>query len=89
MKGPAFEELVRGRAAVVASFADFMGKAKILSYEESNHAVESWGDTAAACYDWAMTYEQAGKTSSEQGQDMFVFARKEGHWKAVLRVMLF
>jgi len=89
MKGPAFRQLCRGREALADSYAEFMAKSKVVHYAESNHSIDLWGDTAAATYDWTMTYEQAGKTSTESGQDMFVFARRQSEWKAVLRVMLF
>jgi ketosteroid isomerase-like protein len=89
MKGPDFKELVRGREALVHSYADFMAQSRIADYAESNHSTHAWGDTAVVTYDWTMTYEQKGETKTESGQDMFVFVRRDSHWIAVLRVMLF
>ena len=48
MRGPGLIELVRGRDAVVKSYADFMTKSEITEYAESGHAVDRWGDTAVA-----------------------------------------
>ncbi|HXX14414.1 MAG TPA: nuclear transport factor 2 family protein [Candidatus Eremiobacteraceae bacterium] len=89
MKGPGLKELVRGRQALVQSYADFMERSSVVEYAESDHSTQAWGDTAAVTYNWTMTYEQKGETKRESGQDMFVLVRRDGHWVAVLRVMLF
>jgi uncharacterized protein DUF4440 len=89
MKGPSLRELLRGRDKLVESYEQFMAKTNVIGYAESNHAVDVFGETAAVTYDWMMTYEQAGKTNRDSGQDMFVFVRRESRWIAVLRVMLF
>jgi len=88
MKGPGLKELARGRDALVQSYVDFMTRSMVLEYSESNHIVACWGPTAAATYDWSMTWEQKGKTESGSGQDMFVFRRQNGRWVAFLRIML-
>src|SRR5689334_7569218 len=75
MKGPDLKELGRGRDVAVGSYRTFMESSVVHEYEESGHAVEEWGDTAVATYDWKMTYEQKGKTSTESGHDLFVFVR--------------
>ena len=88
MKGPGLKELARGRDALVQSYVDFMTRSKVLEYSESNHIVACWGSTAAVTYDWAMTWEQKGKTETGSGQDMFVFRQQDGRWIAFLRIML-
>jgi len=89
MKGPGLKELVRGRQAAIQSYVQFMAQSNVVEYAESNHAIDVWGTIAAATYDWAMTYEQKGRTKTEKGQDMFVFRRSGLGWVAVLRVILF
>ena len=89
MKGPGLKELVRGRQATIQSYVQFMAQSKIIEYSETNHAVDSWGDVAVATYDWTMTYEQKGQTSTDKGQDMFVFTRTNSGWLAVFRLILF
>ena len=88
MKGPAFQELGRGRDQLVGSYADFMGKSEVVEYEESNWSTERWGDTAVATFDWRMVWEQGGKRDQGSGHDLFVFRREGGRWLAVLRVMV-
>jgi hypothetical protein len=73
MKGPHLKELLRGRDALVQSYADFMARSELVEYSESNHSIDRWGATAAAMYDWSMTWKQNGKVECRSGQDMFVF----------------
>lgn len=89
MKGPGLRELVRGRADLVESYRFFMSRSRIDRYEESNHRVDVWDSTAAATYNWEMTYEQNGEIQNDSGQDMFVLVHRDSGWIAVLRVMLF
>ena len=88
MKGPGFKDLVPGREALVQSYANFMKQSKVTEFAASNHSIHSWGDTAAATYDWTIGYEQDGKVHRDSGQEMFVFVRRGPRWLAVLRVML-
>jgi hypothetical protein len=89
MKGPGLKEFGRGRQATIQSYVQFMAQSNVIEYAESNHAVDIWGDVAAATYDWEMTYEQKGQTKTEKGQDMFVFSRRGSGWVAILRLILF
>ncbi len=89
MKGPGLKEFGRGREAIIQSYVQFMAQSTVIAYAESNHAIDIWGDVAAATYDWEMTYEQKGETKTEKGQDMFVFAHRASGWVAILRLILF
>lgn len=88
MRGPNLVELVRGRDALVKSYADFMARSDITEYAESGHAVDRWGDTAVARFDWSMVWNQNGKADRASGQDLFVFQQRDAQWIAVERVML-
>ena len=89
MKGPGMKELLRGRQAFIESYVQFMQRSTVTEYTESGHSIDCWGNTGVATYDWAMAYEQDGKTSRDVGQDMFVFRRSGSHWVAVLRLILY
>ncbi len=89
MKGPGLRELLRGRDATIQSYVQFMAQSNVIEYAESNHAIDIWGNLAAATYDWTMTYEQKGQAKTENGHDMFVFSHRGGGWVAVLRLILF
>jgi ketosteroid isomerase-like protein len=89
LKGPGLKELMRGRQTTIQSYVQFMAQSNVIQYQESSHAIDTWGAIAAVTYDWVMTYEQKGQSKTENGQDMFVFQRRDPGWVAVLRVILF
>ncbi len=89
MRGSGLKELVRGREAIIHSYAQFMAQSTVRAYSESNHVIDHWGDVACATYDWAMTYKQGTETKTENGQDMFVFTRRGSAWIAILRLISF
>src|ERR1019366_8803122 len=82
IRGPGLKEAGRGREAAIQSYLQFMAQSNVIDYAESNHAVDMWGDIAAATYDWVMTYEQKGQTKDRKG------TRRSG-WPAVFRLILF
>jgi ketosteroid isomerase-like protein len=85
---PGFAQCCEGRAACVASYAEFVSQAKIHDYRESEPDIDFWGDTAVASVSWDIEYEMKGTVSRETGRDVFVFARESGTWRAVWRTML-
>ena len=87
-RGPGLQELVRGRDALVKSYADFMTKSDVTEYVESGHAIDRWGTTAVARFDWTMAWAQNGIADRGSGQDLFVFQQRGTRWIAVERVML-
>jgi ketosteroid isomerase-like protein len=88
IKGPAFQELCRGRAACVKSYEEFLAQAKVLDYKEAPPAVDMFGRMAVALCPWEMTYALAGKQYRETGHDTLVFTRETGRWLVVWRLML-
>jgi hypothetical protein len=89
MRGPGLIELVRGRDALVKSYADFMTKSDVTEYVESGHAIDRWDGMAIARFDWSMTWIQNGKEDRASGQDLFVFQQRGAAWIAIERVMLY
>ena len=85
---PGFAQRVEGRAACVASYAEFVSQAKIREYRESEPAIDLWGNTAVTSFSWDIEYEMKGTVSRATGRDIFVFAREGGNWRAVWRTML-
>jgi hypothetical protein len=88
IRGPAFEEMGRGRQACVQSYVDFLNAAKVHRFKVSEPTVDLHGDTAVAAYLWEMTYEMDGQTFTESGHDLFVFSHTSGAWLAIWRAML-
>jgi uncharacterized protein (TIGR02246 family) len=87
MLGPGGERLV-GRAAMVRSYVDFAAAATVDEYEESEHAVDVFGDTAVVSYAWRMAWRAGGEAYRERGRDVFVLAHGADGWQAVWRTLI-
>ncbi|MGE0135999.1 MAG: nuclear transport factor 2 family protein [Dehalococcoidia bacterium] len=85
---PSPAEPVRGREACIESYREFALAARVLHFEELHPAVEVFGDTAVAAYDFAITYEADGTYTTERGREIFVLTREDGRWRAVWRTQL-
>ena len=85
---PGFEKRSRGAGAMIAGFEDFCTHAKVLEYEESGLDVDVVGNTAAASFAFAMTYEREDRRYRGTGRDLWMFGREGGEWKATWRTML-
>ena len=86
--GPDYQELSRGRAACVKSYADFLSHAKVIDHHEGEPAIDVWDSMAIATYRWEMTYDLSGQRYREKGHDSFAFIKNDGRWQAVWRLML-
>jgi ketosteroid isomerase-like protein len=85
---PRFQERVAGRAACVASYAEFVGAAVIHDYHETEPDVHVVGDTAVATYRFSIAYSIDTTDFEEAGWDLFVFARSGDAWQAVWRTIV-
>ena len=50
--------------------------------------IDVWGNTAVATYRYEIAYEMGGQLYQEMGQDLFVFVRDGGRWRAVWRTLI-
>lgn len=87
---PGFSGRVIGRDAFVASYADFASEARVSAYDESEHVVDVFGDTAVVSYRYEIEYELDGEPQHDTGRDLFVFARgdNDDHWRVVWRTLV-
>lgn len=85
---PGFRGGGRGKAACVAGYANFVERATITNFEESEHAIDVWGETAVAVYRFELKYEMDGKEHDENGYDVYVFTCQSGKWLAVWRTII-
>src|SRR5260370_17742923 len=88
MRGPGFAFVGKGRDLVVQSYHDFVNQAEVKSFSLDEPEIDVTGETATAHYKWAMTYALGGQEYTEHGRDVFVVARRDKKWLAVLRAML-
>ncbi len=88
MRGPGFALTGKGREAAVQSYLDFTSQAVVKAFSTEEPTIDISGDAAVAQYEWQMTYVLAGQEYTEQGHDLFVFARIADSWLVVWRALL-
>jgi len=88
MVPPGLRKRLVGREACVESYRDFVRRARVRGFIASEPLVEVWGDTAVARYGFQLDYEMYGEDHRDLGQDLFVFTRRDGRWRAVWRTLL-
>lgn len=76
-----------GKKVCVKSYADFISRAIIKNYQESDLKIHVWANTATAFYNFEMAWEMDGKSFHESGRDFFVFTHENRRWLAVWRMM--
>jgi hypothetical protein len=88
VRGPDLTRLFAGREACVDSYAEFVGGATVLESHFSPAEVDLFGDFAIASTAWRLKYDLGGARFDETGHDIFAFARMDGRWLAVWRMLL-
>ncbi len=85
---PGFQQRIVGREACAKGYRAFARDATVDSYEESDADVRVFGDTAIASYRYVLTYEMDGAAYRDEGVDLYVFTRADGHWQAAWRALV-
>ncbi|HEY0786203.1 MAG TPA: nuclear transport factor 2 family protein [Acidobacteriaceae bacterium] len=88
MRGPGFAFMGKGREFMLDSYRKFAVEAEIRDFSTRHFTGEISGDTAVVQYGWKMVYDLSEGEYTEQGHDLFVFARRQGKWLLVWRVLL-
>jgi ketosteroid isomerase-like protein len=83
---PALQGRVEGRDAIVASYASYNMHTKTHSFEEMEHQVDLFGDTAVVTYRFQIRYELLadGVVQDETAQEVLVL-RKTDRWRVLWR----
>ncbi len=74
-----------GRDAIVQSFVDYTQTAKTTRFDELEHQIHVFGDTAGVVYRFRVAYELDGASYEETGQEILVLQRKKKGWRVVMR----
>jgi uncharacterized protein (TIGR02246 family) len=84
---PGLQGRVEGREAVVRSYEEYIHHARTHSFEEQEHAIDVFGDTAVVTYRFAIRYTRNDEDAEreESGQEIIVLRRGAGGWKAIWR----
>jgi hypothetical protein len=85
---PGFTARAQGRDAVIQSYREFVQRAAILSFRESDISIDVWGGAAVVTYLWEILYEMGGQAYSETGREILFFVRARGRWRVVWRTLL-
>ncbi len=85
LAGPSGEPAHHGRPAMVRSYIEFCGNAETISFRETEHEIDVFGDTAVATYGFEVSYELGGR-HDEIGRELLVFKREGERWRAVWRM---
>jgi ketosteroid isomerase-like protein len=83
---PALEGRIEGRDAIVASYTSYTMHTKTHSFEEMEHQVDLFGDTAVVTYRFQIRYELLadGVVQEETAQEVLVL-RKTDRWRVLWR----
>lgn len=85
---PGFSQRLEGREAILRSYEDFIHQAVTREFEEFDHSVDLFGDSAVATYRYRVTYELNGDTRQREGSEILVFRRMGQGWQAIWRTQL-
>jgi hypothetical protein len=88
IRGPALQELARGKEACVRSYEDFNREATVEEFQEPAPEIDIWGNTAAAVAPWTISYAMKGESFRESGKDLYLLVREGGQWLIVCRTGL-
>ena len=84
---PGLQERVQGREAIVRSYQDYVHHARTHAFEEEEHQIDVFGDTAVATYRFSVRYtlNNEDEEREESGQETLVLRRGADGWKVIWR----
>lgn len=82
---PDFRHQISGKDNCTQTYVDFLKISKVLLYNENNHTVQLFDNTAIVTYDFEMKYEQNNKTYHEVRTDIMVLILFQGSWRLAWR----
>jgi len=88
IRGADLTVTARGKDACIQSYVDFVQQVVIHECTLEDPEIDLAGDSAAAVYNWEMTYELGAQEYHEAGADVLMLARTDGRWLVTWRLML-
>jgi len=88
MVAPAMKARLHGRDAMVESYLDYCRQAKTHAFEELDHAIDVFGDTAVVTYRFRVRYELDETVHDEVGQEVLVLIHEDDRWQVVWRTQV-
>jgi ketosteroid isomerase-like protein len=84
---PGFAGRLVGRRACAKTWEDFAAGATVHRFEQSDAAIDVFGEVAITSYRFDVRYEWQGQLIDESGRDLLVWTRQNGDWKIVWRTV--
>ncbi len=88
MAMPGLVERVRGREAIVGSYAEFLKQATVHAFEPTDARVDVHVDVAVVTYQWKTDYELASVRYEETDSEILVLQRTDGRWQVLWRTLV-
>ena len=84
---PGLQGRVQGRDEIVRSYEEYVHHARTNLFEELEHQIDVFGDTAVAAYRFNVRYSLTNEDEEreETGQEVLVLRRGVGGWKVIWR----
>ena len=84
---PGLKDRLLGREAIVRSYEEYVHHARTHAFEELEHFIDVFGDTAVATYRFTVRYTLNGEEEErdETGQETLVLRHGPGGWKVIWR----
>jgi uncharacterized protein (TIGR02246 family) len=84
---PGLQGRVQGRDEIVRSYEEYVHHARTHLFEELEHQIDVFGDTAVAAYRFTVRYSLTNEDEEreETGQEVLVLRRGVGGWKVIWR----
>ncbi len=88
MVPPGGQQRACGQDAYVESVAEFASRGRVLDYQEHDHIIDLFDDTAMVSYRYTSVWESGGKRIEESGQDLMILLRREDEWLIAWRTLM-
>jgi len=84
---PGLQGRAEGRDAIARSYEDYVHHARTQAFEELEHSVDVFGDTAVVTYRFSIRYSLTTEEGEreEMGQEVLVLRRIPSGWKVFWR----
>ncbi|MCK6606278.1 MAG: nuclear transport factor 2 family protein [Ignavibacteriaceae bacterium] len=79
--------LCDNRDDAVKSYIDFVTRCEVTEFIDSGYNPQASDDVAMCDYDYQITWKDGDQVLTAKGSEMFFLTRKDGDWKAFLRLI--
>ena len=85
---PGFSRCVKGKQVNLQMYKDFCSQGKFNKFTESDRHIDIFGDIAVVNYRYESQWEYQASSFDEDGREIAVFNRNNGHWQMLWRAIM-